>query len=108
VEAGENVFMDYCQACHGKNAMGTARNWTQRLEDGSLPPPPLNGTAHAWHHDFETLVRTIERGGEPVGGNMPPFGKKLTEDEIIEVIAFIQSLWPNEVRQYWIENFSSK
>lgn len=56
IEAGKTVFSENCEVCHGARSRGLVRNWRQRDENGNLPPPPLNGTAHTWHHDQETLL----------------------------------------------------
>lgn len=86
--------------CHLENGTGT-ENWQSRNSDGTLPPPPLNGTAHTWHHDFGVLARTIIDGGARLGGSMPGFGETLSAREIAEVIAYVQSLWPEEIYQRW-------
>ena len=49
VKQGEKVFATNCASCHGKNAEAT-KDWKKRDEKGNLVPPPLNGTAHPWHH----------------------------------------------------------
>ena len=59
---GQALFQQHCAACHGDKAQGTVANWQQRDASGKLPPPPLNGTAHAWHHSINGLARTIREG----------------------------------------------
>ncbi|PJF40187.1 MAG: hypothetical protein CUN55_13030 [Phototrophicales bacterium] len=102
VEQGQALYTQYCQACHLANAKGT-QSWKKRLEDGSFPPPPLNGTAHAWHHSLEVLMRVIHQGGIPMGGRMPAFGETLSDDEKRAVIAYFQSFWPDEIYQKWAQ-----
>ncbi len=51
VDGGHIVFGKSGAECHGKNAQGTF-NWKQILPDGSYPLPPLNGSAHTWHHSL--------------------------------------------------------
>jgi mono/diheme cytochrome c family protein len=101
VEAGRAVYTANCQVCHGAKARGLVRNWRTRGADGALPPPPLNGTAHAWHHDQETLLKTINQGGKPLGGVMPAFKNKLSDEGKIAVLAYIVSLWPEEIYEAW-------
>ena len=74
-----------------------------RLADsnGNYPPPPLNGTAHAWHHDISVLKNTIQEGGVKLGGTMPPFKDKLSTSDIEAVIAYFQSKWPDRLYQQW-------
>jgi len=97
---GKIVFAQNCANCHGKNAEGTP-NWKQPLADDSYPPPPLNGSAHTWHHPMPTLKRTINNGGIPLGGKMPAFKDKLSEEEKDAVIAFFQSKWGDEIYAAW-------
>lgn len=100
VELGKRIYEKNCRSCHGSAGKGSA-NWKQRLPDGSLPPPPLNGTAHTWHHSLGVLGRIIHNGGKPFGGSMPGFKDKLTEAEKTAVIASVQDLWSDEVYLLW-------
>lgn len=100
---GTAIFETNCTECHGEGAQGTVADWRQKLTDGSYPPPPLNGSAHAWHHPLKALKRTIRNGGIPLGGKMPPFKDKLTDEEIDSVIAYFQSKWNNKIYSAWEE-----
>jgi len=100
---GKQVFEANCQECHGVNAGGVVKDWQKPDADGKYPAPPLNGSAHAWHHDMKTLLGTVDRGGIPLGGTMPAFKDVLTEDEKKAVLAYIQSLWPKDIYDAWKE-----
>lgn len=100
VEIGQQVYVSNCIACHLENAQGT-EDWKKTLEDGSYPPPPLNGTAHAWHHSIDVLSEIIQDGGGAYGGRMPPFKDVLSHDERLAVIAYFQSFWPEEIYLRW-------
>jgi len=100
VDQGASLFKQNCASCHGVNAEGTA-DWKKTDADGNYPPPPLNGSAHAWHHNKELLTRTILEGGAKLGGTMPAFAGKLTEQEIEAVIAYFQSKWPDPIYRKW-------
>lgn len=102
VESGRVIFETNCAVCHKKNAQGRP-NWKERLPDGSLPPPPLNGTAHAWHHSLSVLRDYIKGGGAAFGGNMPAFGDKLSASEVDSAIAYFQHFWSDEIYNIWIE-----
>ena len=67
VEQGAKLFQQNCAACHGANAEATS-SWKQTDADGNYPPPPLNGSAHAWHHPLSVLKQTIVDGGAKLGG----------------------------------------
>ncbi len=100
---GQDLFRAHCAICHGQNAEGTVENWQQRDAAGKLPPPPLNGTAHAWHHSLNALARTIREGTRSIGGSMPPWGGTLSDDEIFAIIVWFSSLWPDEIYAVWME-----
>ena len=97
VQAGKRVFEENCMACHGVNGEGITEDWKKPLADGSYPPPPLNGTAHAWHHPLGILFRTINNGGVPLGGTMPAFNTKLSDEQKLAVVAYIQNWWPDKI-----------
>ncbi len=98
---GKQVFMDNCARCHGRRAEG-APDWRTPNAQGHYPPPPLDGSGHAWHHP-KTMLRQVIREGSPPGpqARMPAWKDRLSEREIQAVIAWFQSLWPEQVYQAW-------
>ena len=100
---GAQLYKQNCASCHGNNAQG-ADNWQKRDAQGKLPPPPLNGTGHAWHHPMTGLKQTIFFGTENIGGSMPGWKGKLSETQVDEILAWLQSKWPDEVYQAWARN----
>jgi thiol:disulfide interchange protein DsbC len=104
VQRGEGLFQNNCASCHGANAEATS-NWKQKDSEGKFPPPPLNGTGHAWHHSPVQLSKTIQQGSIQLGGVMPAFGSTLSDEDIDAVIAFFQSKWPDQTYQKWATNF---
>ncbi|MEX0619578.1 MAG: cytochrome c [Pseudohongiellaceae bacterium] len=100
VESGRLLFREHCAVCHGDRAQGLAEDWQQRLPDGNFPAPPLDGSAHAWHH--RVLMQVIDQGGVPMGGSMPAFGQVLDNAEKRAVIAWFQSHWSDEIYQQWL------
>ena len=97
---GLEIFASTCAACHGAAGEGHP-DWRVRNADGTLPPPPLNGDGHTWHHADGLLYRIVSQGGKSleVPGDtsfksaMPAFGDQLSHAEIIEVLAYVKSLW---------------
>ena len=98
------LFQQNCAACHGANAESIT-NWKQRNDDGKYPPPPLNGSAHTWHHSPDQLRNTIQQGGIQFGGSMPPFSAVLNDGQMDAVIAYFQSKWPEQVYSNWANRF---
>jgi len=100
VDYGNSLFQQNCAVCHGVNAEGT-KEWKKTDANGDYPPPPLDGSAHAWHHSIPQLARSIKEGGIKLGGVMPAFDDKLSDQEVLALIAFFQSKWPDEVYKVW-------
>lgn len=100
VARGGRLFQENCAVCHGKQAEG-APNWRQLDPDGLYPPPPLNGTGHAWHHPKKMLHYVIKNGSPGGKGKMPAWKEKLSDEEINDIIAWFMSRWPDEVYQAW-------
>ena len=107
IKRGEAVYVANCVVCHGHNGEATPK-WRKTGPDGKYPPPPLNGTAHTWHHSTEVLKRTILKGGPPGLGSMPAWEDKLTKQQVDDVIVWIKSLWPDEIYDVWYKNFEGK
>ncbi len=97
VAEGKDIFIENCAVCHGRAAQAT-KNWRVPNEHGKYPTPPLNGTAHAWHHPLNMLIDTIENGTK---GGMPAWKNKLNEEQITATIAWIESHWPEPIYQAW-------
>lgn len=103
VRRGAQLYQQSCAECHGQQGEG-ASNWRQRNAEGKFPPPPLNGTGHAWHHPMTALKHTIRNGTAKLGGSMPAWKDKLSEQEMDDIIAWFQSKWPDEIYNAWYQN----
>ena len=97
--AGAGIFRTKCAECHGKEGKGGQAN--PGSEDGTIPPlNPVEPDIKS--PDAKTFATNldlyIEHGAKPEGDNptkmMPAFGdnKKLTPQQIADVIAYIMSL----------------
>lgn len=102
VERGRGLYQVHCAVCHAADGSATAQ-WRKPGADGNYPPPPLNGTAHTWHHPLDLLSDTIANGGAQFGGVMPGFGAVLNEDDRLAVVAWFQSLWTDAIYGKWQE-----
>lgn len=100
VARGGAIFARHCASCHGADAAG-AGDWRKRGPGGTFPPPPLNGTAHSWHHPIAALRHQIRFGAPGGSGTMPGFDAILGEEDVLAVIAWMQALWRDEVYAAW-------
>ena len=101
IARGKQVYTQHCIECHGETGRGQPGDWRIRDADGHFPPPPLDDSAHAWHHPTAVLLEII-RDGSPQGeGKMPPWKGRLSEQEMQDVVVYIKSLWSDPVYQLW-------
>ena len=100
IQRGRQLFVQNCATCHGNDAQG-APNWTRPDANGKAQAPPLNGTGHAWHHPKQALTTTIKYGTARLGGSMPAWKDKLSDQDINDVIAWFQSQWPDALYAAW-------
>ena len=101
VARGKAVYAENCMTCHGAEGRGPAGDWRIRDADGRFPPPPLDDSAHAWHHPTADLLEMVREGSPGGLGNMPAWKGKLSEQQMQDVVAYIKSLWSDEVYALW-------
>jgi mono/diheme cytochrome c family protein len=89
-DVGKQLYETHCATCHGINGEG-------QLPDPLAPnmAPPHNNDVHTWHHPDQSNFETIWYG-RTIVGNMPAFYDKLSEDEILQILAYIKSWWSDE------------
>ena len=101
---GSSLYLNNCASCHGNKLEGQPKWNTEKDSDGHNYAPPLNGTGHAWHHDFETLFNIIRYGFKKMDPNYK--GKMignddLTDDEIWSILAYVKSIWPDSIKDQY-------
>jgi len=101
VANGRAIYETQCAACHGIDLAGE-ENWRDRDADGYLPAPPHDETGHTWHHPDTQLFMITKLGTAAIVGNgyksnMMGFGEMLSDQQILEVLAYIKSTWPHRV-----------
>ncbi|WP_375280861.1 c-type cytochrome [Pseudooctadecabacter sp.] len=109
--AGEAIYAQSCAACHGANLEGQA-DWRSPGPDGRMPAPPHDETGHTWHHSDEVLFAYTKLGGVEMmaqrgmefDSGMPGFEGQLTDQEIWNVLAYIKSTWPEDIRARQAQN----
>ena len=103
VQLGRLVYSKNCASCHGPKLEGQT-NWRERGPDGKLPAPPHDQTGHTWHHSDEYLFQLTKYGiakmiGQDYPNNMSAYAEILNDREIIAVLSFIKSTWPQETQR---------
>ena len=78
---GEALYAESCATCHGDDREGFAQP--------AVPAPPLDGSAHSWHHSDEQILSLIRQGGSM----MPAVGANWDDDEIEAVLAYVKNGW---------------
>jgi mono/diheme cytochrome c family protein len=99
---GGKLFRKNCAQCHGPLGQGHP-HWNKADANGKYPPPPLNGTGHTWHHSEKVLKQIIRDGTGNLGGNMPAWKDKLSDDDISAILAWIRAQWPDHIYWAWSE-----
>ena len=108
VVQGAALYDEHCASCHGKNLEG-APDWRRMGADGLYPAPPHDETGHTWHHGDRLLFDYTKLGGEEAlavhgiadfESGMPGFGHVLSDDEIRDILAYIKSTWPEDIRRH--------
>jgi len=100
VARGEPLYAQHCASCHGARLEGQP-DWQSRNAQGRLPAPPHDDSGHTWHHEDALLFEVTKYGiakHAPPGyqSDMPAFGDRMSDAEIIATLAFIKSRWTDE------------
>jgi mono/diheme cytochrome c family protein len=105
VSRGEAIYVQHCAACHGAKLEGQP-DWRTRLPNGRLRAPPHDESGHTWHHPDIVLFDIVKHGlvpgkTAPSGheSDMPAYGNILSDEEIMAVLAYIKSTWPEEIQE---------
>ena len=105
---GMELYTSNCASCHMGNLSGNP-DWKFGVDDdGQRLPPPLNGTAHTWHHSPEQLFQIIRYGYKKFDPNYK--GKmlendNLSEDDVWSILEYIKSVWTKEIRDKYNNHF---
>ncbi len=99
VARGQELYNQYCAACHGLNGEGQP-DWKTPNEDGSFKPPPHDASGHTWHHGDHLLLEIVAQGSEFPQSQMPIFGDQLSDEEIQAILEYIKKWWGPEERAF--------
>ncbi len=118
IKLGQTIYKDNCASCHGINLEGQI-GWQTEIVDGRRLAPPHDETGHTWHHPDELLYNMTKYGFEEMLGkkypnNMPVYEDILSDGELLAVLGYIKSTWPekikaihNEINQSYASNKNS-
>jgi len=103
VASGKDIYVQDCASCHGVNLEGQP-DWRIRNPQGFLPAPPHDPSGHTWHHTDQVLFDLTKFGPQKYAGadyksDMPAYETTLSDDEIIAVLSYIKSQWPEKIRK---------
>ena len=107
-KVGAALYADACAACHGARLEGQP-DWRVPGPDGVLPAPPHDATGHTWHHDTPMLLAYTLDGGQATlaargvtgfTSGMPAFRDALTEDQVLDILAYIRASWPPQAQVF--------
>lgn len=101
---GKRVYETQCASCHGVRGEG-APNWREADANGEMPAPPHDAQGHTWKHADGMLYRLVRDGWRDAFNKtqrltMPPFGDKLSPQEIRAVIDYLKTMWTPEQRRF--------
>ena len=106
IALGGRLFEQNCRPCHGSQAVGEnpatpLGGWNKA---GPIAPA-LNGSGHAWHHPPRYFFHTIRNGSTMKGSRMIGWAGRMSDAEIVAVIAYFQSLWPPHIQDAYRQRF---
>lgn len=93
VARGKNVYLRYCQECHGRDGKST-NNIEEEATDLTRPVIWRYGTT-----DGE-VFKSLKKGG---GDVMPPFGTLLKDQDLWSLVNFMKSIGPKDKRPAYVE-----
>jgi len=101
IARGGAVYAQHCAECHGPQAAGQVPGLPQGGANpaGGYFAPALDGSGHAWHHPPDALFGIVKHGSPAADSPMKGFAGKLSDADIRAAIAWLQSLWPPEIRR---------
>lgn len=102
IERGRAAYEQICAQCHGIDGQGQFPDAPLEPDvTGRIGAPPHNEMGHTWHHSDEMLIRTVTEGGFADLTRyyqMPSFKDTLTHTQIVQIIAYIKTMWTSEQR----------
>lgn len=92
VAAGERLYEENCRSCHGVRGVGERPDDMYARDEYGFVAPPLDDSAHGWHHSDANLVDTI-LNGSPRNPRMAGHKDALSREDAAKIVTYIKSLW---------------
>ncbi len=105
IARGAALFKEHCSLCHGPRGQGHP-DW-QTPSDGSFAAaPPVDGSGNDWKRSRVELAGVIKNGVKRQDGTevMPRWQGRLDDQDVDDVVTWLQSLWAPEVYDKWLKN----
>ncbi len=101
---GRLIYIRSCAICHGMALEGRDASW--QLD--SVFVPPLGASGKAWRLTEPQLQAILLDGFHTVpqqrpAMGMPPFAGRLTDQQIVEVIAYMKAQWTRSERDWQVQ-----
>lgn len=94
-KTGAAIYVDNCAACHKTDGSGYTRFF-----------PQLRGNPVVMREDATSLIHIVLTGGTlpgmqgaPSSMTMPPFGWRLDDQQVADVVNFIRTSWGNKAKE---------
>jgi mono/diheme cytochrome c family protein len=102
VSQGKQIYRTQCSACHGRSLEGQPL-WQLQDQYAHRRAPAHDASGHTWQHSDEDLFYMTKYGRFPGVPNsarsyMPGFEKRLSDAQILAVLAYIKANWPLGIR----------
>jgi len=102
---GEQIFKNYCSACHQPNGAGSR----------ALNFPPLAGSEWVLAEGPNRIIRIVLNGlagpievkGEQYSNNMLPWKDTMSDEDIAAVLTYVRSAWGNDASGVTVEQVSA-
>jgi mono/diheme cytochrome c family protein len=88
-ERGRTLYEGSCSQCHE-----AADNGTGRLA------PPHGPQGHTWHHPNGEIIDIVLGRLDYPGRAMPSFQGKLSEEEVLAILAYLKTNWTPDQREF--------
>ena len=92
VAKGAAIFEESCQSCHGERGVGERPEDMYAKDEFGFVAPPLDDSAHGWHHSDQGIVKSILDGSER-NERMIAWRDMLSHTDAENLVAYIKSLW---------------